>query len=66
MSYPCCYGRGMNNNLTHIAFILDRSGSMDSMAKEAIGGFNAFIEEQIKEPGLPSSPSSYLITNTAR
>jgi uncharacterized protein YegL len=41
----------MNNNLTHIAFILDRSGSMDSIAKEAIGGFNAFIEEQIKEPG---------------
>jgi len=36
---------------THIAFILDRSGSMDSIAKEAIGGFNAFIEEQIKEPG---------------
>ena len=51
MSYPSCYGRGMNNNLTHIAFILDRSGSMDSIAKEAIGGFNAFIEEQIKEPG---------------
>jgi uncharacterized protein YegL len=36
---------------THIAFILDRSGSMDSIAKEAIGGFNAFIEEQVKEPG---------------
>ena len=51
MSYPDRYGRGMNNNLTHIAFILDRSGSMDSMAKEAIGGFNAFIEEQLKEPG---------------
>ena len=51
MSYPCCYCRGMNNKLTHITFILDRSGSMDSIAKEAIGGFNAFIEEQIKEPG---------------
>ena len=41
----------MNNDLTHIAFILDRSGSMDSIAKEAIGGFNAFIEQQVKEPG---------------
>ena len=39
----------MNNNLTHIAFILDRSGSMDSMAKEAIGGFNAFIAKLIKQ-----------------
>ncbi|WP_269522419.1 vWA domain-containing protein [Coraliomargarita parva] len=41
----------MNNDLTYIAFILDRSGSMQSMAQEAIGGFNAFIEEQKKEPG---------------
>ncbi|MGZ0654512.1 vWA domain-containing protein [Coraliomargarita sp. W4R53] len=41
----------MNKNLTHIAFILDRSGSMSSIAKEAIGSFNAFIEAQIKEPG---------------
>ncbi len=41
----------MKNDLTHIAFILDRSGSMQSMAEEAIGGFNAFIEEQKKEDG---------------
>lgn len=41
----------MDKNLTHIAFILDRSGSMASMADEAIGGFNAFIEEQKKEEG---------------
>lgn len=41
----------MNTNLTHIAFILDRSGSMDSMAKEAIGGFNSFLKEQQSEEG---------------
>lgn len=41
----------MNTNLTHIAFILDRSGSMQSMAEEAIGGFNAFIDQQKKEAG---------------
>lgn len=41
----------MNTNLTYIAFILDRSGSMQSMTEEAIGGFNAFIEEQKKEEG---------------
>jgi Mg-chelatase subunit ChlD len=36
---------------TDIAFILDRSGSMQSMAEEAIGGFNAFLKEQQKEAG---------------
>ena len=41
----------MKTNHTHIAFILDRSGSMESIAKEAIGGFNGFVEKQIKEPG---------------
>lgn len=30
---------------THIAFILDRSGSMGSMRAEAVGGFNDFIKE---------------------
>lgn len=39
----------MNKNLTNIAFILDRSGSMASMADEAIGGFNAFLAEQQAE-----------------
>ena len=41
----------MNAQLTEIGFILDRSGSMASMAKEAIGGFNAFLESQQKLPG---------------
>jgi uncharacterized protein YegL len=36
---------------THIAVILDRSGSMESMRKEIIGGFNAFLEDQKKVPG---------------
>lgn len=36
---------------THIAIILDRSGSMSSIANEIIGGFNAFMEDQIKAPG---------------
>jgi uncharacterized protein YegL len=41
----------MKENLTELVFILDRSGSMGTMAKEAIGGFNAFLEEQKKLPG---------------
>lgn len=41
----------MNNNLTEIVSIIDRSGSMQSVKQDAIGGFNSFIEEQLKEDG---------------
>jgi hypothetical protein len=41
----------MNTELTEIAIVLDRSGSMASMAKEAIGGFNGFLDSQQKLPG---------------
>ena len=41
----------MNSEVTELVFILDRSGSMSSMAKEAVGGFNSFLEEQKKLPG---------------
>ena len=33
---------------THIYVLLDRSGSMSSIAGDVIGGFNTFIEEQKK------------------
>lgn len=36
----------MRNNLTEIIFILDRSGSMDGLTDDTIGGFNSFIEQQ--------------------
>ncbi|QOR68701.1 VWA domain-containing protein [Cytobacillus suaedae] len=36
----------MNNNLTEIIFLLDRSGSMSGLESDTIGGFNAFIEQQ--------------------
>lgn len=40
-------------NMQHceIVVILDRSGSMENMAKDMRGGFNAFVAEQKKEPG---------------
>ena len=41
----------MNPDLTEIAFVMDRSGSMETMKSEAIGGFNHFLDEQKKEPG---------------
>lgn len=36
----------MNPNLTEIAFILDRSGSMGSIAPSAVAGFNEFLRDQ--------------------
>ena len=41
----------MKQNLTEIVFILDRSGSMAGLEKDTIGGFNAMMEKQKKEPG---------------
>ena len=36
---------------THIVAILDRSGSMETIRNDAIGGFNTFLREQQELPG---------------
>lgn len=41
----------MKKNLTELVFILDRSGSMQGLERDTIGGFNAMLEKQKKEPG---------------
>ena len=41
----------MNNNLTEIVFILDRSGSMAGLEEDTVGGFNAAIAEQKGKEG---------------
>lgn len=41
----------MKQNLTELVFILDRSGSMDGLEDDTIGGFNAMLEKQKKEEG---------------
>ena len=41
----------MKKNLTELVFILDRSGSMSGLERDTIGGFNAMIEKQQREPG---------------
>ena len=41
----------MNQNLTEVVFILDRSGSMHGLEKDTVGGFNAMIEEQKGKEG---------------
>lgn len=42
----------MKNDYTHIAVILDRTGSMESIRDDTIGGFNAFLNAQKTAPGL--------------
>jgi hypothetical protein len=41
----------MNPNLTEIAYILDRSGSMEPMQEPAVAAFNAFVKAQLDVPG---------------
>lgn len=41
----------MNDKLTEMVFILDRSGSMSGKEADTIGGFNSLIEKQKQEDG---------------
>ena len=41
----------MNDKLTEMVFILDRSGSMSGKEADTIGGFNSLIEKQKNEDG---------------
>jgi uncharacterized protein YegL len=41
----------MNQDLTELVFILDRSGSMSGLEDDTIGGFNAMIEKQRRLDG---------------
>jgi len=36
----------VKNEVTELVFILDKSGSMEGMEKDTVGGFNAMIEKQ--------------------
>lgn len=41
----------MKKNYTHISLILDRSGSMEPIKQDTIGGFNEFLQKQKEEKG---------------
>lgn len=41
----------MNAELTELVFILDRSGSMNGLEGDTIGGFNGMLSKQKKEKG---------------
>lgn len=40
-----------DSNYTHVLFILDRSGSMDSIVNDANGGVETLLKEQAEQPG---------------
>ena len=41
----------VDNNLTEIVIVLDRSGSMETIASDMTGGFNSFVVDQKKANG---------------
>jgi len=41
----------VKHDYTHITVILDRTGSMESIRDDTIGGFNTFLKKQKAEPG---------------
>lgn len=41
----------MKKDLTELVFILDRSGSMQGLEEDTIGGFNSMLEKQKRETG---------------
>ena len=41
----------MKTNVTELVFILDKSGSMSGLESDTIGGYNAVLKKQQKEPG---------------
>jgi len=41
----------MNQSKTHISILLDRSGSMEAIRDDVVGGYNAFLREQQQLPG---------------
>ena len=49
----------MKTNITEMVFILDRSGSMNGLEKDTIGGFNSMLEKQ-KKLDLPANVTTVL------
>ena len=55
----------MKKNLTEMVFILDKSGSMQGLEKDTIGGFNSMIERQKMQEG-EALVSTVLFSNDSR
>lgn len=51
----------MNPSLTEIAFVLDRSGSMSSVAESQVSGVNEFLRDQQAASGEASFTSALFV-----
>ena len=56
----------MNKNLTHIVFVLDKSGSMWDLRRDTIGGFNSYLAGQKKETGSDAIVSCYMFNDNTK
>lgn len=50
-------------NLTHVVFILDRSGSMTPYTNDTIGGFNSYLKKEKEDTNKDAIVSLYLFDN---
>lgn len=41
----------MKKDLTELVFILDKSGSMESLVKDTVGGYNSLLRQNLEKPG---------------
>lgn len=55
----------MSNHITELVFILDRSGSMQGLEADTIGGFNGLLEKQRAQEGA-CFVSTVLFNHTSR
>lgn len=53
----------MKKGLTELVFILDRSGSMQGLETDTIGGFNSMVEKQKKKKERHLYLLSFLTTD---
>ena len=44
--------RKIKNGITELVFLLDRSGSMQGLERDTVGGFNSMLEKQKAEDGV--------------
>ena len=55
-----------NPDLMLIAALLDRSGSMQSIADDTRGGFDAFITKELEQPGTTLCTLAQSTTSMSR
>ena len=53
------------NNITELVFIIDKSGSMEGLESDTIGGFNATIKKQKKDKDSKAFVTTILFNSSS-